>query len=193
MYPVCLQCYEVFDPRIWDWDEDLHLCPRMKCNHAEIFMCDELMIPIVFVLNKKGYTTENCCSGHNWYRKENYWYSDAYVSFDTNVKIPYGPDGFDCRMSSFEITDGSGNVVLDSDAKPTYKTSLCVRPMWNSRGELPENPTQYDIQKYICDINQIILKWAESLPLSEIKQQEHLVDIHSRKLDDLYKEQRNEN
>jgi hypothetical protein len=39
-------------------------CPISTCNNENIFKVDEEMIPILRVLYKAGYKTQNCCAGH---------------------------------------------------------------------------------------------------------------------------------
>jgi len=179
MYPICLQCFEVFHPSIWKWDTNqVQFCPRMKCNYADIFMCDEDMIPIIFILNKKGYKTTDCCSGH----PRNGWMSISgmYISFQHGIIIPPPPGGFENRTNS---------LLNETNRIDYFSTDLRISSSIFPSGDI----NQLDIIKFMYEKLQVLLEWAESLPLTEIAQQEHLVDIHTRKLDNLYKEQRNEN
>ena len=50
MCNVCFKAYDVED----------HKC----CKGGELFQIDEEMVPIIRVLNHKGYKTAYCCSGH---------------------------------------------------------------------------------------------------------------------------------
>ena len=53
---MCMGCYEVYD-----WN--MEMCPKTGCE-GNIVEIDELMLPIIKMLNQKGYITEYCCSGH---------------------------------------------------------------------------------------------------------------------------------
>lgn len=66
---VCLSCFETFylptcvvEPPYWP------LCPKSSCQSGEnpgtVIEVDELMSETIIELNKKGYETEWCCSGH---------------------------------------------------------------------------------------------------------------------------------
>lgn len=65
------------------------------------FECDELMSPIIVELNKKGYTTLFCCSGHlvdEEFGGQVFDFSSAYIVFDRtafNVKKIQIPRGFE--------------------------------------------------------------------------------------------------
>jgi len=179
MYPVCLHCYEVFHPSIWKWDTNqTQFCPRMKCNYADIFMCDEEMIDIIFTLNKKGYKTTDCCSGHP--RKG--WSSiyEMYISFQHGIIVPPPPKGFENRTNS---------LLVETSDEEYFSTDLRI----SSSIFPPGDVNQLDIVKFMHERYQDLLDWVDNLPLTEIVQQEHLVDLHNKRLDHLYKEKRNAN
>lgn len=54
---VCMDCYEVYHCP-FDW------CPKASCDGQMVVEIDDLMIPIIIMLNQKGYITQFCCSGH---------------------------------------------------------------------------------------------------------------------------------
>lgn len=66
---VCLGCWEMY--RI-----SLDYCPKKSCYACPVVEIDELMYPIIKILNDKGYATDNCCSGHVYHNSHS-----AYISF----------------------------------------------------------------------------------------------------------------
>lgn len=91
----------------------------MACMHKETFEIyhneyhilydgfveiDELIAPAIQILNRKGYKTTHCCSGHplkNWlwsegeakYR-ESQNLPSSYISFEEGITLPVLPPGF---------------------------------------------------------------------------------------------------
>lgn len=65
---------------------------------SPVFEVDELIAPVISILNKKGYHTEYCCSGHmvgiytNDYGIPN---DDCYIKFKNYHDFKVIPDGFD--------------------------------------------------------------------------------------------------
>ena len=72
------------------------------CNSEHLIECDELMIPIIMKLNKKGYVTKYCCSGHispvccgsNNVGLAN---DSCYIVFDETVELDSIPEGFNVK------------------------------------------------------------------------------------------------
>lgn len=152
--PVCLHCYEVFDPSMIKWNAEYILCPRLNCNH-ELVWIDENMIPIIFELNKKCYVTTDCCSGHIWnadgFDVSDRWqnlYNSLYIQFAVNVLPVSVPNGFTIE-------------VEDCEDENNFRCS--IRRSWNS--EKPnEAPTYLEAQRYIFNNLNMLLEWAVSLP-----------------------------
>ncbi len=68
----------------------------------DYFECDELIAPVISVLNKKGYTTKNCCSGH---------------PFET---INFGrikPQAEDSHLSPFQLKEKYGYYSVSAKDK----------------------------------------------------------------------------
>ena len=89
------------------YQNDQNIVPK---GYAAI---DELIAPAIQVLNRKGYTTEFCCSGHplkDWLMrtsktKEGYEKSMApirsYVAFADGITLPSLPPGFEVMHLTF--------------------------------------------------------------------------------------------
>lgn len=67
---LCLDCFEVYTV-------PFEYCPKASC-YGQVVEIDELILPVIIEFNKKGYTTEFCCSGH---MHSPY----PYVKFDTET------------------------------------------------------------------------------------------------------------
>lgn len=133
---LCLDCYETYKT-------DLSNCPKTSCN-GHIVEIDELMLPIIMLLNQKGYITEHCCSGHI--------YDDCcypYVIFDSYLN---------------EIFD-------ENELKDLFKELPAPWHIesgdWYNRMTLRchiENKDMVKFQKMICDANLKLLEFVDTLP-----------------------------
>ena len=66
MCPECGQAYYAHMIKEQPFGRTLEwYCPNYDCDGTVLFTIDELMIPAVQKLNRLGYRTEFCCSGHN--------------------------------------------------------------------------------------------------------------------------------
>jgi hypothetical protein len=84
---VCLTCWEVFDSDAMNRAIGMPLfCPKKSCCGQDVVDLDECMIPIIKVLNEKGYYTRFCCSGHSWANiPTSDFYADTHIVFDEPV------------------------------------------------------------------------------------------------------------
>jgi hypothetical protein len=84
---MCDTCYRINDKRKYkSWLK----CKDKNCSGYMIEV-DELFLPSISLLNKKGYRTAYCCSAHIWEND----ICDPYISFDSYIKFPNLPKGFD--------------------------------------------------------------------------------------------------
>lgn len=89
MSKVCLECFEIYkDSLIFDALSDYQFCPKYSCL-GEVVEVDELMLPIIIELNKKGYHTKYCCASHYYERP-----IDSYIMFADNIKLPSLPKNY---------------------------------------------------------------------------------------------------
>ena len=63
-------------------------CLNEECN-GEMFECDEEMAIPIAILNKKGYTTRYCCSGHLYQTL-----CRGYIAFANGVELNSVPRGW---------------------------------------------------------------------------------------------------
>lgn len=81
---MCLDCFKVYNQKTIK----NNICKQKDC-HGDIVEIDELFVPIVVELNKKGYITKYCCGGHYTAK-----YPNSYIYFEDNVKLPNLPEGY---------------------------------------------------------------------------------------------------
>lgn len=100
---ACLSCFSVFKPEIISQIPQEPVgpsvegvervidtpCPTIDCS-GQVIELDELILPAIFVLNFKGYSTKNCCSGHPYSR-----IAETYVMFEAGVELPDLPHMFE--------------------------------------------------------------------------------------------------
>ena len=79
-------------------------CPKVGC-WGELVEIDELMLPIIRILNRKGYETQYCCSGH-----VNDSSGMAYICFQAGAN-PLG-DGLTVRQMIEQLGEEQTRKVL---------------------------------------------------------------------------------
>jgi hypothetical protein len=73
---------------------------RMECEFPFIkkhFHADDLIALTIQILNRKGYTTEGCCSGHLFFGgdiNEKPKNLRSYINFEEGISLPSLPPGF---------------------------------------------------------------------------------------------------
>lgn len=95
-YLFCPVCFNVYVANqiapMWENGKPYMYCPSAMCSaHRELVAIDELMITPIVKLNKKGYRTLYCCSGHKMREKED---REGYIMFDHKYKFPSLPEGW---------------------------------------------------------------------------------------------------
>ena len=109
---------------------------------AKHFWVDDLIALPIHMLNRKGYTTEGCCSGHLFFGTDIYEKPKdlmSYINFEEGISLPSLPPGFawhnnTCIMYKY-------NIPYKYDANAIY-------------GLLREN----------LDVMEQLYKWALKLP-----------------------------
>lgn len=94
----CLKCGEIYKSNIKDTQiqfenngkiEDRIWCPKTSCI-GQVIEVDDIFLPIIKLLNKKGYYTSFCCSGHVGDNG-----LSSYISFDDTMHgLPNIPKGY---------------------------------------------------------------------------------------------------
>lgn len=141
---LCLECYELFDEDYvnFEYDGDYNWCPKLDCG-GNLIQVDELFVPVIIELNKKGYKTHYCCSGHIHEGHSGcigsyiYFYSDISEDIENNIKRNM-PQGYEFSYMS----DGG----------------IHINKRFNS------NLSKNKLLKLICENAIEMTKWAENLP-----------------------------
>lgn len=135
---LCFSCFEVYDDEFIN--SNRNICPKRRCS-GKIRQIDELMIPTIIELNKKGYVTEFCCSGHLYTRTV-----DPYISFAREYLFSSLPEHW-----------YQNRIPLDPKFKK-FKVRL--------GGKIINKNTMNNFELYnlILEVNKSIYKWALDLP-----------------------------
>ena len=96
-YLFCPECFNVYFANqiapTWANGRQFTYCPNARCNaHMELVTIDELMIKPIVKLNKNGYRTRYCCSGHEMRREKED--RKGYILFDDKYKFSSLPEGW---------------------------------------------------------------------------------------------------
>lgn len=136
---LCLDCFDVYDSELLNSEyRDFYegLCPKVNCE-GKIICVDELMIPVIKVLNQKGYFTKFCCSGH--YPGNN----QTYIMFEDCIELPSLPNGFYFDNNNSNVTIRSKSVCCESCLSDFYNICDRIKILTKWAEELPENK-QFD-------------------------------------------------
>ena len=141
---IILETYGEMEPtmRILKLDEDNNL----KYENMGFVKLDELMVPIIFLLNQKGYETSYCCSGHidNPY--------GGYIAFKKPI--------FDDKDLKIDIKNNYPNLVVDEIS--SCKNSI-IR-VFDDRVDYDDLLSYEESVKIINSFCNELLDWAISLP-----------------------------
>lgn len=95
---LCLKCFNTYSDFVgngrdifsikYDDNKEWISCPNTKCV-GQIIEVDELMLPIIKILNQKGYYTKFCCSGHSYNEV-----SQCYIMFEKDIELSNAPNGY---------------------------------------------------------------------------------------------------
>lgn len=107
-YLFCPDCRSVYFANqvspVFENGKTYWRCPNAMCDAiGELVTLDELMIKPVVELNKKGYKTQYCCSGHDLRSPAD---QNGYIMFDRGIKLSSAPEGWD-------IERGESRSLLD--------------------------------------------------------------------------------
>jgi hypothetical protein len=129
MATMCNDCFEI-DKRKYKYGR--------WCKHCggELVQIDELWLPIVSLLNQKGYYTSFCCSGH-----ASDDFSSPYISFIGSCELPNLPKGFELEKY---------------DDSPYFQ--FCIRHPYI------ENKSEFDAHIEILNATVNLLDWVRNLP-----------------------------
>ena len=138
---LCLNCYKVYNQKTIK----NNICKVKEC-YGDVVEVDELFIPVIAELNRKGYRTIACCSGH--YADE---YSSSYIFFAEDYVFPSLPKSY----------------MYDQDLNPwAYLNTNGQQSKRNTiRCDFYENKNKSigELSKDIFNNAISVLEWAEGL------------------------------
>lgn len=144
-------------------DKDYNII-RYKC-----FECDELIAPIVAVLNAKGYRTIYSCQGHYHpdESKENKYGEDAIVEGNSTFIVPYII--FSPKVKSFPI-DPPSEWEIEIVERYNHQKNLSLRSFWIEKFYKDPHTVydgidgMFDYVSDTIDIMRRLYSWALQLP-----------------------------
>lgn len=145
---VCLKCQSIsYSKSMRQIKED-----GIRCECGSKFVeVDELIAPAVFELNRKGYTTQFCCSGHLYegcLPPTTYIMFEDYYNDGFNKPLPSVPEGFILE---------SGPRLSDDWYCDVIRAGYC------EDDDITEESLKYNITE-IARLNRVLYEWALSLP-----------------------------
>ena len=129
---MCMDCFQVYEIDHVKFDACkgyCNRCPKIECSGC-IVKLDELIVPIVKILNQKGYTTKYCCSGHSY---DIFEAVNFYIMFERGIRIP---------------EELPANFIRESNNT--------IRKSYKNNKENDEIPLHYEILNTVADV----LSWA---------------------------------
>ena len=148
---LCLTCFNEYRGEALKLDNPLYdgyhyRCPDKKCGDINLVEIDDLILPIIKLLNMKGYMTVYCCSSHSYELKQR---PNTYISFKKECLPDIVPEGFVLEDEKWCKENRYSN--FDS------KESICIRKNYN------EDLDEYELHQEICKTMITLLDWAEEL------------------------------
>ena len=144
---LCLSCFNEYDGsllKLENSEDYYYRCPNKKCGDMNLIEVDDLILPIIKLLNIKGYKTIYCCSAHA-YENENHCVN-TYIAFDDEFVPEIIPKGF----------------KLENEEEPNIST--CIRKCYK------EGLSEYELHKQICKTMIDLMKWIEKLPYNDYEE-----------------------
>ena len=140
MYGLCEKCYEMIDlsQHRNEWWDDYICC---HCGETSFGLeIDEMILPAISELNKKGYFTQYCCSGHSLDGSPHRdTINNFYIFFKKKCEPSMPPEQSDIKIES----DSDGTIY-----RKVFSSDL----------------NYFRLFEMILDFNKEVYKWAKSLP-----------------------------
>jgi len=141
---LCLECFKVYNQKTIK----NNTC-KVKGCYGDVVEIDELFVPVIIELNKKGYRTQYCCSSH--YTEI---HPDSYINFEDNIELPSLPQGY----------------MYDKDLYPDVDWDKWdMNNRVTIRIEFDKNKGLNELSKDIFNNTVRVLEWAEGLEDRDIE------------------------
>ena len=145
---MCLDCYEEYNKDNIKISEDSYEspCPKANC-YGSVVEIDDLILPVIKLLNQKGYITTYCCSSHSYDAFSN---PNTYISFYRDCFPESLPKGFYAEDDKWY-----------EEFYPKYsnkdKEDICIRKYYDDK------LNEFELHKEICKTMIELMKWVEKL------------------------------
>ena len=147
---LCLSCYEEYAREFLNLelqDGYEYFCTKATCG-GSVVEIDDLLLPIIKLLNLKGYTSTYCCSGHSY--EANNGGVDTYISFYRECFPDIIPEGFVAEDDEWYEKNYPKFNRKDSP-------DICIRKNYD------EDLGEYELHQEICKTMITLLDWAKEL------------------------------
>lgn len=166
---ICMDCYNKYDKERLIKVNGYFKCPNVSCHGSDpLVECDDLIADTIIELNRKGYPTQFCCSGH--IKNEGHNMKTLYILFIDLIKgnslfsrkdIENLIDlGFDYELSdrTFIYKDGK-EYVADYIKYPIKENNIQYDFL------VSDSLGKFNISfNYVYEGNVKLYEWALSLP-----------------------------
>ena len=179
---LCLNCGEVYNESVENKDGIVgnalgvyaYMCPKMNCN-GHVIEIDDFLLSVIRNLNKMGFSTLSCCSGHSYDSLvQNSNHVRTYILFERACRglplddemlgeIEAGlPEGFELSTDNVDAMDRfiiSRSLSLNSESE-------CIRAIGMNCADLlewTENVLPLFIEKYEDEFEEYFYDFIESL------------------------------
>lgn len=139
---LCLKCFKVYNQKTIKYN----MCKVKDCQ-GEVVEIDELFVPVIAELNKKGYKTRACCSSH--YDNSNSNAYNSYIYFNEEYIFPSLPNDYMYDQDLYPWVDWVSN---GHDKRNTIRI------------QFDKNKNFNELSKDVLNNAINVLKWAEGLP-----------------------------
>lgn len=118
-------------------------CPSIDCRgYNTVVEVDDIILPVILELNKKGYITTFCCGGHHYEDNAN-----TYISFDLNTIPKTHPKDFIVENEKYYILN-KWNWIGNQ---------MCFRKWYK---DIPKE----NLHKELLQTSIDLLDWIKELP-----------------------------
>lgn len=104
---LCTTCWEAYN-------DNLGMCTKKSCSGGEVVDIDDDLVPIIVELNKKGYVTQMCCSGHV-YEGSGDPSPRTFISFEPFIK----KNLFANFPIGFVVTKSADKLFIEASYEPS--------------------------------------------------------------------------
>jgi len=147
---LCLNCYKVYNQKTIK----NNMCKVKEC-YGDVVEVDELFVPVIAELNRKGYRTIACCSSH--FDSGSHNAQSSYIYFDDEYLFSNLPKGYMYDQDMYPLVDWEGH---GHDKRNT------IRIQFNK----DKNKSFSELSKDIFNNAISVLVWAEGL--EELKEKD---------------------